>query len=339
MLPRYGGELPLGCDVLASESQPLGDAHLGFSHGRAALRWLLEHRGPFESVAYCAYTCPSVPKHFDRYNLKTGIFDHGESDLIAMLSELPGRCLVLLPAPFGMAPWVDPIGLACAAGGKAMVLVDAAQSAFGHLDFAVPPGGAVLSGPRKALAIGDGAILAVERVTEEERESVSDLPTARDAIHYKQSARALFATGDPASEVEALDLNKRAEAAWPARAHRMSEQSLAHLAHVDRRHHQEARRQNARRLGEQLAGRFRSPLGTEGTPFNFPILVENRGGLLECLHARRVFATPLWPDCRHDPARHPVAADFAERLLALPVDQRYSLEDMDVVAETLLACL
>ena len=336
---RFGGELPLGCDPLLEQPSPLPPNVLCFSHGRAALSWLLESRGPFRSAAMCAYTCPTVPRHLAGRGLKIGFFDYGDPEPAALVRGLPGRCLLLVPAPFGMEPWLDLAALARDLDEKGMVVLDAAQAAFGHLEFPVPPGGAVLSVPRKAIAIGDGAILALGAVADGEAESVVSLPSAAEPSRMKQAGRALFAASDPSREAEALDLVERAEALWPATPHRMSEHSLAVFRRIDPAVHGTRRRQNAHRLAARLGDRLPSLLKGEGTPFTYPVLVDERDALLKLLHARRVFATPLWSDARHDPIEHPVAGDLTRRLLALPVDQRYAPADMDELAQTVLSCL
>ena len=166
--PRFGGELPLGCDRLLRRPQRLPGVALLF-HGRAALVWLLKARGPFRSAAVCAYTCPTVPRLFASLGLRLGFFDHDDPDPTKVVETLPGRCLVLLPAPFGMEPWCSAAGLAGILGDKAMVVIDAAQTAFGHLDFAPPPGGAVLSGrarpSRSATAPCSGSGACCHRAT------------------------------------------------------------------------------------------------------------------------------------------------------------------------------
>lgn len=341
---RFGGELPLGCDPLAPSAAPLPDNVYAFSHGRAALSWLAVARGPFASAAICAYTCPTVPAHLERLGLALGFFDYGADDVEAVAAALPRRCLVLVPAPFGLAPWLDAAALARKLGERATVVIDAAQSAFGALDFPVPPGGAVLSCPRKAMAVGDGAFLAVERGKDEERAAIASLPAAEEAAKAKQAARALFATGELEREPEALALARYGERAFPPEPRRMSDAACGLVARADRTRHRARRRANAARLAGQLAGKAEFIIDADfaappSVPFDFPILHADRERLLRDLRARRVFATPLWPDAVHDPAQHPRAADMALRLVALPVDQRYGAADMDRLAELVLPCL
>ena len=340
---RFGGELPLGCDPLGSP-MPLPDNVYAFSHGRAALSWFAAARGPFASAAVCAYTCPTVPRHLERLDLALGFFDYGAKDIVATVSALPGRCLVLVPAPFGLAPWHDPSILARTLGERATVFVDAAQSAFGALDFAVPPGGAVLSCPRKAMAFGDGALLAVERGEDMERFAIASLATADSSAKAKQAARALFATDEIDREAEALMLVRRSENSFPPGPRRMSNATYDLVCRADRAAHRARRRDNAARLAVQLRGKTELVFEVESVtpaavPFNLPILHHDRARLLNALHARRVFATSLWPDAVHDPERHPRAANMARRLVALPVDQRYGVADMDRLAELVLPCL
>ncbi len=336
---RFGGELPLGVDPLLAEPRPLPRNVLAFSHGRAAISWVLETRGPFASAALSAYTCPSVPRHLAARGLVLGFFDHGDPAIEACIAALPARTLVLLPAPFGLAPWIDATALASSLGDEAFVLVDAAQSAFAHSELPVPPGGGVLSCPRKAMALGDGALLALECVEEREHAAVAALPEASEPRRLKQAGRALLRDAYPEREAEALDLAARAEELWPAAPHRMSEESLALLTRVDAAAHAARRRANAARLAARLGERLPVLLNGEGTPFHYPTLVDDRAALLERLRAQRVFATALWPDAWHDPTIHPRAAELTARLLALPVDQRYEPAEMDELADIVLACL
>lgn len=340
---RFGGELPLGCDVLGDPAPLPGNVY-AFSHGRAALSWLAAAREPYASAAVCAYTCPTVPAHLERLDLALGFFDYGADDVAATVAALPGRCLVLVPAPFGLAPWIDAAALALSLGGRATVVIDAAQTAFGALDFPVPPGGAVLSCPRKTIAAGDGALLAVEQGDDRARAAIAALPAAEAPAKAKQAARALFATGELEREGEALSLARQSEMSFPPEPRRMSDASLELVCRADRALHRARRRANATRIAARLAGKAEFVFGQDfakppSVPFDFPILHADRARLLRDLRARRVFATPLWPDAVCDPVRHPRAADFARRLVALPVDQRYDLGDMDRLADLVAPCL
>lgn len=332
---RLGGELPEGCDARALVPWALPHDVFAFSHGRAALAWLHAARGPFAAVLHCAYTCPSVPRFLGGLGLALAQFDAGarEDEVLALARAPPRPLLVLVPALFGADPWLKAGALAQALGEDACVVIDAAQSAFGALDYAAPKGGAVLSCPRKALALSDGALLRLDGATDRERAAVAALPEANEAARLKREARALFAIGNSADEAAALALNTRAELTLPDRPHRMSDEALGALLNIDAAVHRARRRANAALLRELLGAAIRPVLGTGGVPFNFPVLIEGRDAALRRLHARRLFATPLWPDAVHDAARHPRAHEMANQLIALPIDQRYGEAEITRIAE------
>ncbi|MFN0042816.1 MAG: hypothetical protein ACKVSF_06355 [Alphaproteobacteria bacterium] len=341
MCPRLGGELPAGADGAPTAPWALPADVLAFSHGRAALSWLHQERGPFRSALHAAYTCPSMPEHLDRLGIARDAFDLGctEAAVIEAARALPGPVLVLVPALFGAAPWLDAAAIARALGAHGAVLVDAAQTAFGALDIPCPPNGFVLSCPRKALAISDGALLRTDQMRDGERDSVARLPEAREAAALKFQARALFASGREADEDEALRANKAAEATLPAAPHRMSDSARAALARIDADRHRARRRANAATLADALRGRIACALPPGGVPFHFPLLIANRDEVLRRMQRRRLFATALWPDARLDPARHPRAARHARELLALPIDQRHDTADIAALANLVRACL
>ena len=42
---------------------------------------------------------------------------------------------------------------------------------------------------------------------------------------------------------------------------------------------------------------------------------------------------------QHNQKTHPAAAKCVNELIALPIDQRYNLEDMDQLADIVISCL
>lgn len=335
---RFGGELPLGCDRLGPERPEAADV-LGFSHGRAALGWLVATRGPFAAALISAYTCPSVPACLRGLGLRVACFDVGAPAgmLEAMVGRQPGRCLVLVPALLGFDPWLDAHALAGSLGDRAVVVVDAAQTAFGHRRYRPPPGGAVLSCPRKLTALADGACLRLDGAGAVEQARVAALPVALAPAAAKYGARALFARRDPGFEPAALALAAAAEAGWPATPHRMTGRAWRQLSRIDAAAHDRQRLINRARLRAALERTLPSAVGGAGVPFGHAVLVDNRARLLAALHARRVFATALWPMAEHDPTLHPAAATLARRLLVLPIDQRYREPEIDQLAALVLA--
>jgi hypothetical protein len=216
-----------------------------------------------------------------------------------------------------------------------MIVIDAAQTAFGHRDFAPPPGGAILSCPRKTTALADGAVLALGEGLKAGA-GIGRLPVAERAAALKQAARALWAAHDPALEAEAVDLNRRSERAWPDEAHRMSDASLVLLERIDADWHRKVRRRNSTRLAEGLRGRLPMWARDRGTPFSLPVFVREPDALVARLRERRIFANRLWPDAEHDARRHPAAAWLVRHLVSLPLDQRHHERDMLQIADAVV---
>jgi len=337
---RFGGTITLGCDPLLEQPVALNEDFLYFSHGRAAMIWLLQNRGPFASAAVCAYTWPEIPRMLERYEVKLDFFDFGQKDIVDLVHNLPGYTLVVLPFFYGFESWIDPYTLAEQLDDKACVFVDAAQTAFGYLDYQPPVGGAVMSCPHKATALNDGSVLSLDRITEKEKEAVQKLDEATSFYQIKKNARELLGSADLRKENRGLIEVTKLEERWPSDPpQRMTRMSRKDLTFVDPTAHARMRRENYECLRQKLDHYLQPVSVGKGTPFAYAALVENRDKLLQKLHAKRVFATPLWHDAIFDESRHPVAADCAQRLFGLPVDQRYNNDDMDILAEMVVSCL
>ncbi|QGM45245.1 hypothetical protein [Methylocystis heyeri] len=337
--PAFGGELPLGCDPLLAEPSPLPESCLAFSHGRAALRWLCERSGRFDCAVISAYTCPTVPALLEKIGLRLRLVDVFSADWEQAVGSEKGRLLVVAPAFLGHEPAVDVSRLAAAVGESGLVVIDAAQTAFGHLSFETAENTAVISGPRKCASLGDGAILRMHRVSEEERARVKRLPWAIEAVAAKLAARSLMACRSPENEPDALAFTARAEAAWPDAPHRVSDSGLWRLSWLDPKAHADARWRNWKALEQALGDHVEILRLPGGTPFNLSILVEDRAAVLARLHAARVFATALWPNARRRHDLHPRAEDLARRLVGLPIDQRYTEADMLELAKRVRRCM
>jgi hypothetical protein len=328
----FGGELPLGCDRLLKERRALADNCLAFSHSRAALGWLCDRLGPFDQVVLSAYTCPTLPRFFSRVSVAPLFVDAMSDSWERAIASCSGRLLVLIPAFLGHDPQANIEHIAALVGDRGVVVIDAAQTAFGHETIQVPDGVVVVSGPRKCTALSDGAILRWTGVTAADQRSVAALPWALEPVGKKLAARAIGVTRWPETESDMLALTSDAERSWPDAPHRMSDAAVWGLAWIDPAAHAQARWRNWKVLDETLSDCFEIIRLSGGTPFNFSMLSNDRDALLLRLRSARVFATALWPDAVHAPADHPVANDLARRLIGLPIDPRYCEDDMHELA-------
>jgi hypothetical protein len=332
---RIGSELLADSDKLGRRI-PLPDDCLPFSHGRAALAWLLE-TFHFRSALICAYTCPVVPKFFRKKGLTLDFFDVGELTgqvLYRALMLEPPR-IILLPALFGQPPWVNRNEMLTYLEPEDLVIIDAAQTAFGHLHFEPP----VFSCPRKRLAINDGAVLRLVGGSQY-RSQLKNLPIPELAPGLKASARELWAIDD---DENAFKLHEMSEESWPDVPMRMTDESLEHLECTDQSHHILTRKNNYSSLVKALNYPFaeadRAPSEEafiRGVPFSCPLMVPNPEPLVAALAKERIYLTRLWPDTEHS-LEHQRAAQMAAHLVSLPIDQRHNEEDMHRLAATIVA--
>ena len=335
----FGGELPMGCDPLVSKPGKLLDSGLNFSNGRAALAWLIKTRGPFDAALLSAYTCPLVPQLMQACNIPTHFIDANRTEWAERSLSIKGSILVIIPSFLGQSPIVNPVQLSKELGSKSMVIVDAAQTAFAHLSEELPLNGAVLSVPRKVTGLADGAILHLDQLTKKEIEVTKNLPLATKAFSLKLAASCMAENCTFETEAEALNLANLGEAAFSNVSHRMSDRSRSMIPWLDVKMHSRRRWENWNSLASRFEGRLDFIQQNGGVPFNFSFLVDNRTSLLQKLRDKRVFATPLWPNAQHDPLSHPFAADLASRLIGIPIDQRYTISDMDELKERIAQCL
>jgi hypothetical protein len=174
------------------------------------------------------------------------------------------------------------------------------------------------------------------------------LPVEKEIGAGKRLARDYLADGDLDSEQDALKMIMRYEQAWPNNAHRADEIDIEIFSRVDPKTHRECRRRNAAQL-ETLLSVAEAPIhlpdgraGKGGVPFNFPVLLPpniDRSTLLKKLHKQRLFATALWPAAECDPKSSPLCDEYRQRLVALPVDQRFKLSQINLIAEIFVQCL
>jgi len=119
-----------------------------------------------------------------------------------------------------------------------------------------------------------------------------------------------------------------------------SELAMMQIAQVNGGRIAYARRENMKHLWGLLDGRVTMVPGLErafgGAPFSLPVLVGNRDEVQHGLARRGVYAPVLWPIC--DEARKvcPVSALMADRMLSVPVDQRYGWDDIEDIAGIIL---
>lgn len=74
----------------------------------------------------------------------------------------------------------------------------------------------------------------------------------------------------------------------------------------------------------------------QGSPFSLPILVDNRDEVQNALAKRGVYTQLLWPICEEAQKVCHVSKMMDAKMLSLPIDQRYSWDDIEDIANIIL---
>ena len=77
----------------------------------------------------------------------------------------------------------------------------------------------------------------------------------------------------------------------------------------------------------------------DGAPFSLPILVENRDEVQGKLARRGVYTQWLWPLCDEAMTVCPVSKEMNEKMLSVPIDQRFSWDDIEDIASIIIEVL
>ena len=80
-------------------------------------------------------------------------------------------------------------------------------------------------------------------------------------------------------------------------------------------------------------------LSWESGTFMYPLLLENGAKVRKRLQAEKIYIPTLWPNVINTAEVNTMAYKMAENILPLPIDQRYSLDDMNTILEGLLKCM
>ena len=201
-----------------------------------------------------------------------------------------------------------------------------------HAFFQKPAEGvATLYSVRKFLGVTDGAYLYPDReIAEPELQDFSHDRFSHILGRYEKDAGTFYK--------QMLDNAHGYEGAAPARMSRLTENMLGGL---DYDRIAKTRMSNYLALDARLANcnelvlshNLRIP---DTGPFVYPMLVKNGPALRKKLAAQKIFVPTYWSDLITDAPKGSVEQRYAADILALPCDQRYDKEDMEVVADAVL---
>ena len=318
------------------------DDWLLFRSGRDAMKALSRACGP-RPVLLPALCCDSmiVPLalcgcEVSFYRLRADL-RADEADVLQKAG--PGTLLIYTPY-FGVHPFTDAFLQRLRDSGVLL-----AEDRTQDIPIRRAPGGfepdAVFASLRKWAALPEGGMLrtALPAQTDPADSRFGDM--RREAMEKKTR---YLETNDPALKHDFLRELHEAEALLDASAAApaMSADCREQLLHLDLREIGEVRLRNLRRLAERLeplrqAGKLRFLSETpEQSGLYLPILLEDREPVKKALWAQGAYHPVIWPEPERAAGICPVSRFVVDHMLALIVDQRCALSDMDKIADAII---
>ena len=202
---------------------------------------------------------------------------------------------------------------------------------------------AVLASLRKWAALPEGGMLRTDIGKIIAGVDLRFGDTRREAMELKVR---YLETWEPGLKKEFLDMLHSAEHLLDESSEPcgMSAEYEALLRRIDFAALLEKRRANVARLYVRLAAldgtrlHFLSRHPEESTLY-FPIYLENRGEIQRAMAQHGVYCPVIWPEPEAAHGVCEVSRYVTEHMLALPCDQRYTPENMDFIADTLIDAL
>ena len=264
-----------------------------------------------------------------------------EEDVRAKLTD--GTALLYMRY-FGITPFTDEFLRSLRGSGRDITFIeDRTHDVIVPRDEEGFSPDAVLASLRKWAALPEGGMLRTDMGKSIAGVDLRFGDTRREAMEMKVR---YLETWDPGLKKEFLDMLHSAEHLLDESSEPcgMSAEYEALLRRIDFAALLEKRRANVARLYARLAALdgtrlcFLSRHPEESTLY-FPIYLENRGEIQRAMAQHGVYCPVIWPEPEAAHGVCEVSRYVTEHMLALPCDQRYTPENMDFIADTLIEAL
>jgi hypothetical protein len=326
-----------------------------FRCGRDILKHLADkysEKGGVKSILMPTYSCDSMYNPFFIYNWNV-VFYPLYDDLTPNI-EFIEECIksnkvdaILLMDFFGFTDVNTLIGKVKQMKNDILIIEDVTHRIFNignnsNVDFYV---GSI----RKWLGIPDGALLYSDKF---------DMPNNLDVtetLFVSLRSKALDLklkyshSADPKLKEDYRELMSCAETsiAEGQLYYKISEKSLDYLNNLDVSTLKIARKKNFNYLYNMVKDiseisfplNIEKLLSNEIIPFSLPVLVDNRDDIQKKLAKRNLFAPLLWPLNNSSRKLCSVSANLENKMLSIPIDQRYDFSDMNLIYDRLIDIL
>ncbi|MNJ15806.1 hypothetical protein D3C77_100580 [compost metagenome] len=297
---------------------------VGFNSARSAFRALLMAR-QLRKVYLPHYICGVMQDTLDDTGIEVARYCLSETWQLEHLPALASDESIVFVDYFGLM--TDYIRQVLAPQYKHQLIVDNSQALFSE----PLPTIATFYSPRKFVGVADGGWLL---------NAPADLPTPPDSRSQARFGALLGRLEDaPHQHYDAFQANEQALQTEGVKA--MSASTARLLDSIDYAQVSQQRMSNLTRLRQHLDhhNHFTSWPARPVAALCYPLLLASAQAA-ECLRAHllehAIYVPRYWPDVLQAPTTPVVEKHWAQCLLPLPIDQRYRVEDMDRLANTIL---
>lgn len=314
MAPTDPGPTTIGAhfSALAVEHNHAPPGRYGYDSARSCLFALVSARTP-TTVHLPNYLCAAVRRTVEAAGCEVRPYEIGPDFRARGVEVKPGEMLILVNY-FGLC--ASAVAAQLSAAPRDAVVVDNSQAFFEAPSNAF----ATIYSPRKFLPVPDGGFIETDAKLHQDQPD--------EAATLDRFAYLLGRVGSPPDQTRAKYLASEASLERPSFT-AMSELTHRWVSAQDQAAIKTRRRANYQVLAEYFPNnRLTFDLGTQ-IPLCYPLSVDDGIGLQQRLAGKRVFCPRYWPEVK--PANAFERA-LVEGVVFLPIDHRYSTQDMHRVA-------
>jgi dTDP-4-amino-4,6-dideoxygalactose transaminase len=318
--------------------------------GREALHLIALYEKPSAEdgvILMPAYCCHSMIHPFEKAGWKIVFYPLNE-DLTVDIESLSNLLLKFLPKAvltmnyYGAASTYDAVNYIKKEYPACICIEDFSHCTFSIRSIFNSKVDYYVSSIRKSVGVSDGSVIISRNPLDES--SVSDeetefTKTRRDVQKLKGRYAYTHEAGTKNIFLSQLRMQEVALDNFDG-VYTMSITAQQQLKMLNGHEIALARQKNMEHLLSLLKGKVRMVPGIEkylgGAPFSLPILVENRDEIQKKLAASGVYAPVLWPISDEARKACTISALMADKMLSIPIDQRYSWDDIEDIAKIII---
>lgn len=300
---------------------PYHEGAVALDSARSCLAYLVELRG-IRCMALPDLMCSAVPQACDRAGCAHRTYRIGMDFLPVYDFELAEDEWLYLADYYGTLSAEAVARALDFAGGR--VVVDEVQGFFRK-----PWAGAdTIYTCRKFFGVPDGAYLA----TRDGAELACELPACCSAVRMAH----VLGRAEDGGSAHYAEYSAAEDGIGQNGPEAMSEVTRRLMSGVDYGRVKVARERNFAVLAGLLGPRNLLDPGTPEGPYMYPFLVKGAGDARRRLALRGIYVPTLWPNVLSECPEGTTARRYAEGVLPLPIDQRYSVDDMRALTGAVL---